>query len=144
MGGAAAQAEEIDRTPPSESRPRRPPRGRPRTSRLGSAGGASDGAGVLAGALHRVHLARWRALPPFATDRLTLLPTEPVVLRLERPPSDGTEAVVFTPFELIERASLRWSGSRVSDLVDLKRNGDHALPDSSGPIAVSTLSSFSM
>ena len=49
------------------------------------------------------HLARYLARPPIATDRLTLLPDGRVALRFKRPFSDGTEAVVFTPSELIER-----------------------------------------
>jgi hypothetical protein len=49
------------------------------------------------------HLARYLARPPVATDRLTPLPDGRVALRFKRPFSDGTEAVVFTPFELIER-----------------------------------------
>jgi hypothetical protein len=49
------------------------------------------------------HLARYLARPPVATDRLALLPDGRVVLRFKRRFSDGTEAVVFTPFELIER-----------------------------------------
>jgi hypothetical protein len=49
------------------------------------------------------HLARYLARPPIATDRLTPLPDGRVALRFKRPFSDGTEAVVFTPFELIER-----------------------------------------
>jgi hypothetical protein len=49
------------------------------------------------------HLARYLARPPVATDRLTLLPDGRVALRFKRRFSDGTEAVVFTPFELIER-----------------------------------------
>jgi hypothetical protein len=49
------------------------------------------------------HLARYLARPPIAVQRLTRLPDGRVVLRFKRPFSDGTEAVVFTPFELIER-----------------------------------------
>lgn len=49
------------------------------------------------------HLARYLARPPIATDRLTLLPDGRVALRFKRRFTDGTEAVVFTPFELIER-----------------------------------------
>jgi putative transposase/transposase-like zinc-binding protein len=49
------------------------------------------------------HLARYLARPPVATDRLTLLADGRVALRFKRPFADGTEAVVFTPFELIER-----------------------------------------
>jgi len=49
--------------------------------------------------LERDYLAR----PPIATERLTALPDGRVALRFKRPFSDGTEAVVFTPFELIER-----------------------------------------
>jgi hypothetical protein len=49
------------------------------------------------------HLARYLARPPIATDRLTPLPDGRVALRFKRPFSDGTEAVVFTPFELTER-----------------------------------------
>jgi hypothetical protein len=49
------------------------------------------------------HLARYLARPPVATDRLTLLADGRVALRFKRPFSDGTEAVAFTPFELIER-----------------------------------------
>ncbi|HTQ47413.1 MAG TPA: transposase [Polyangiaceae bacterium] len=49
------------------------------------------------------HLARYLARPPIATDRLTLLPDGRVALRFKRPFTDGTEAVAFTPFELIER-----------------------------------------
>ncbi len=49
------------------------------------------------------HLTRYLARPPVATDRLTLLPDGRVALRFKRPFADGTEAVVFTPFELIER-----------------------------------------
>ena len=49
------------------------------------------------------HLTRYLARPPVATDRLTLLPDGRAALRFKRPFADGTEAVVFTPFELIER-----------------------------------------
>lgn len=49
------------------------------------------------------HLARYLARPPIATERLIALPDGRVALRFKRPFSDGTEAVVFTPFELIER-----------------------------------------
>ena len=49
------------------------------------------------------HLARYLARPPIATDRLTVLPDGRVALRFKRPLTDGTEAVAFTPFELIER-----------------------------------------
>ena len=49
------------------------------------------------------HLARYLARPPVATERLPLLPDGRVALRFKRPFADGTEAVVFTPFELIER-----------------------------------------
>jgi Putative transposase len=49
------------------------------------------------------HLARYLARPPVATDRLTRLPDGRLALRFKRPFTDGTEAVVFTPFELIER-----------------------------------------
>jgi hypothetical protein len=49
------------------------------------------------------HLARYLARPPIGTDRLTQLPDGRVALRFKRPFSDGTEAVVFTPRELIER-----------------------------------------
>jgi hypothetical protein len=49
------------------------------------------------------HLARYLARPPIATDRLTLLSDGRVALRFKRPFTDGTEAVAFTPFELIER-----------------------------------------
>ncbi len=49
------------------------------------------------------HLARYLARPPIAVDRLSLLSDGRVALRFKRPFSDGTEAVVFTPFELIER-----------------------------------------
>jgi hypothetical protein len=49
------------------------------------------------------HLARYLARPPVATDRLSQLADGRVALRFKRPFYDGTEAVVFTPFELIER-----------------------------------------
>jgi hypothetical protein len=49
------------------------------------------------------HLARYLARPPIATDRLTALSDGRVALRFKRRFSDGTAAVVFTPFELIER-----------------------------------------
>jgi len=49
------------------------------------------------------HLARYLARPPVATDRLTRLPDGRLALRFKRPLTDGTEAVVSTPFELIER-----------------------------------------
>ena len=49
------------------------------------------------------HLARYLARPPIATDRLSQLADGRVMLRFKRPFSDGTEAVVFTPFQLIER-----------------------------------------
>jgi hypothetical protein len=49
------------------------------------------------------HLARYLARPPIAVDRLSLLSDGRVALRFKRAFSDGTEAVVFTPFELIER-----------------------------------------
>ena len=49
------------------------------------------------------HLARYLARPPIATDRLTRLPDGRLALRFKRPFTDGTEAVVFTPLELIER-----------------------------------------
>ena len=49
------------------------------------------------------HLARYLARPPVANGRLTALADGNVALRFKRPFSDGTEAVVFTPFELIER-----------------------------------------
>ena len=49
------------------------------------------------------HLARYLARPPVATDRLTRLPDGSLAFRFKRPFTDGTEAVVFAPFELIER-----------------------------------------
>jgi putative transposase len=49
------------------------------------------------------HLARYLARPPIATDRLSQLADGRVMLRFKRPFSDGTAAVLFTPFELIER-----------------------------------------
>jgi putative transposase/transposase-like zinc-binding protein len=49
------------------------------------------------------HLARYLARPPVATERLTQLADGRVALRFKRPFSDGTQAVVFTPFEFIER-----------------------------------------
>jgi Putative transposase len=49
------------------------------------------------------HLARYLARPPIATDRLSQLADGRVMLRFKRPFSDGTTAVAFTPFELIER-----------------------------------------
>jgi hypothetical protein len=57
---------------------------------------ANDGDGLE-------HLARYLARPPIATDRLTALPDGSVALRLKRPWSDGTEALVFTPTELIAK-----------------------------------------
>ena len=49
------------------------------------------------------HLARYLARPPIATDRIAQLADGRVMLRFKRPFSDGTAAVLFTPFELIER-----------------------------------------
>ena len=49
------------------------------------------------------HLARYLARPPIATDRISQLADGRIMLRFKRPFSDGTAAVVFTPFELIER-----------------------------------------
>jgi hypothetical protein len=49
------------------------------------------------------HLARYLARPPIAADRLSALPDGRVALRLKRPWSDGTDAIIFTPQELIAR-----------------------------------------
>jgi hypothetical protein len=49
------------------------------------------------------HLARYLGRPPIASERLSRLADGRVMLRFKRPFSDGTEAIVFTPFELIER-----------------------------------------
>lgn len=49
------------------------------------------------------HLARYLARPPIATDRLSQLADGRVMLRFKRAFSDGTEAVVFTSFQLVER-----------------------------------------
>ena len=49
------------------------------------------------------HVARYLARPPIAADRLTALPDGNVALRLKRRWSDGTEALVFTPAELIAK-----------------------------------------
>ncbi len=49
------------------------------------------------------HLARYLARPPIAVDRLTQLDDGRLALRLKRAFSDGTEAVIFTPGELIEK-----------------------------------------
>jgi Putative transposase/Transposase zinc-binding domain len=49
------------------------------------------------------HVARYLARPPIATDRLTALPNGNVALQLKRRWSDGTEALVFTPAELIAK-----------------------------------------
>jgi Putative transposase/Transposase zinc-binding domain len=68
--------------------------------------GFSLHANVRIAANHRdglEHLARYLARPPIATERLIALPDGRVALRFKRPFSDGTEAVAFTPFELIER-----------------------------------------
>jgi hypothetical protein len=45
------------------------------------------------------NLARYLARPPIAVQRLTRLPDGRIVLRFKSPFSDGTESVVFTPFE---------------------------------------------
>ena len=49
------------------------------------------------------HLARYLARPPIAADRLTQLDDGRLALRLKRAFSDGTEAIIFTPGELIEK-----------------------------------------
>ena len=49
------------------------------------------------------HVARYLARPPIAADRLTALRDGNVALRLKRPWSDGAEALVFTPAELIAK-----------------------------------------
>jgi hypothetical protein len=49
------------------------------------------------------HVARYLARPPIAADRLTALPDGNVALLLKRRWSDGTEALVFTPAELIAK-----------------------------------------
>jgi hypothetical protein len=49
------------------------------------------------------HVARYLARPPIANERLTALPDGRVALQLKRRWSDGTEALVFTPTELIAK-----------------------------------------
>ena len=49
------------------------------------------------------HVARYLARPPIAADRLRALRDGNVALRLKRPWSDGAEALVFTPAELIAK-----------------------------------------
>ena len=53
------------------------------------------------------HIARYLARPPIAADRLTRLPDGRVALRFKWPFTDGTEAVVFTPFEARNRRPRR-------------------------------------
>jgi Putative transposase len=49
------------------------------------------------------HVARYLARPPIAADRLSALPDGNLELRLKRRWSDGTEALIFTPTELIAK-----------------------------------------
>ena len=49
------------------------------------------------------HLARYICRPPIGANRLTELPDGRLALRLRRSFSDGSESVIFTPGELIEK-----------------------------------------
>jgi hypothetical protein len=52
------------------------------------------------------HLARYLARPPIASHRLKQLDDGRVALQLKRAFSDGTELVIFTPGELVEKLVL--------------------------------------
>jgi hypothetical protein len=74
--------------------------------------------GVPAGDRERLeHLCRYVLRPPIAQEALELTPEGKVLLRLRRPWTDGTRAILFEPTELLEKLAAMVPKPRINLLV---------------------------